>query len=136
MMTDDLHTLVLADAIGALDDLELSELHAQLAALSPSDQETIGQLYDTALIVAASADLQEPPPHIRDRVLAQTLINASPPDNLGFAQFRFDQVSAIQAQLEGAGFGFGRQGSSPGSFYTFPQPPMAPPIPITSNEPE
>ena len=72
MMTDDLHTLVLADAIGALDDLELSELQAQLAALSRSDQETIGQLYDTALIVAASTDLHEPPPHIRERVLAQT----------------------------------------------------------------
>ena len=72
MMTDDLHTLVLADAIGALDDLELSELQAQLDALSPSDQGTIGQLYDTTLVVAASADLHEPPPHIRERVLAQT----------------------------------------------------------------
>jgi hypothetical protein len=70
------------------------------------------------------------------RVLAQTLISASPPNNLGFAQFRFDQVSAIQGALEGAGFGFGRQGTSPGSFYTFPQPPMSPPVPITSNEPE
>jgi hypothetical protein len=70
------------------------------------------------------------------RVLAQTLINASPPNDLGFAQFHFDQVSAIQAALEGAGFGFGRQGTSPGSFYTFPNPPMAPPIPITSNQPE
>ncbi len=72
MMTDDLQTLVLADAIGALDDLELSELQAQLAALSPSDQEAIGQLYDTALFVAASADLHEPPPRIRKRVLEQT----------------------------------------------------------------
>ena len=72
MMTDDLHTLVLADAIGALDELELSELHAQLAMLSPSDQEAVGQLYDAALIVAASAALHEPPPHIRERVLAQT----------------------------------------------------------------
>ena len=71
MMTDDLHTLVLADAIGALDDIELSELHAQLATLSPSDQEAVGQLYDTALLVAASVDLHDPPPHIRERVLAQ-----------------------------------------------------------------
>ena len=72
MMTDDVQTLVLADAIGALDDLELAQLHAQLAALSPSDLESVGQLYDTALVVAASADLHEPPPHIRERVLAQT----------------------------------------------------------------
>ena len=71
-MTDDLHTLVLADAIGALDDVERSDLHAHLAALSPSDQEAVGRLYDTALLVAASADLYEPPPHIRERVLAQT----------------------------------------------------------------
>ena len=56
----------------ALDNFELSELRAQLAALSPSGQEAVGQLYDTALIVAASADLHEPPPHIRERVLAQT----------------------------------------------------------------
>ena len=71
MMTEDFHTLVLADAIGALDDLEHTQLHAQLAALSPSDQETVGGLYDTALLVAASAELYEPPPHIRERVLAQ-----------------------------------------------------------------
>lgn len=71
MMTDDLQTLVLADAIGALDDMERSDLHDQLAALSPADQELIGQLYDTALVVAASADLHEPPPHVRDRVLAK-----------------------------------------------------------------
>jgi hypothetical protein len=70
------------------------------------------------------------------RVLAQTLINASPPNNLGFAQFQFDRVDAIQAALEGAGFGFGKQGSSAGSFYTFPERAMAPPIPITSNEPK
>jgi hypothetical protein len=70
------------------------------------------------------------------RVLAQTLIDASPPDNLGFAQFKFDRVDAIQTALEGAGFGFGKQGSSRGRFYTFPQPPMSPPIPITSNEPQ
>jgi hypothetical protein len=69
------------------------------------------------------------------RVLAQTLIDATPPNDLGFAQFQFDRVDAIQAALEGAGFGFGKQGSSAGRFYTFPEPPMAPPIPISSNEP-
>lgn len=69
------------------------------------------------------------------RVLAQTLINASPPNNVGFELFRFSRVSQIQAALEGAGFGFGRQGSSAGKFYTFPRPPMPPPIPITSNVP-
>jgi hypothetical protein len=69
------------------------------------------------------------------RVLAQTLINASPPNNLGFELFRFARVGAIKAALEGAGFGFGQKGTSPGQFYTFPQPPMPPPIPISSNVP-
>jgi hypothetical protein len=69
------------------------------------------------------------------RVLAQTLINASPPNNLGFELFQFKRVSAIKAALEGAGFGFGQKGTSPGQFYTFPRPPMPPPIPISSNVP-
>lgn len=69
------------------------------------------------------------------RVLAQTLIGASPPDNVGFELFRFDRVRAIKAALEGVGVGFGQQGTSAGRFYEFPRPPMPPPIPITSNEP-
>ena len=69
------------------------------------------------------------------RVLAQTLINASPPDNLGFEVFRYKRVRAILAALEGLGLGFGQQGATPGSFYDFPRPPMPPPIPILSNQP-
>ncbi len=69
------------------------------------------------------------------RVLAQTLINANPPNNVGFELFRFDRVGDIESQLEGAGFGFGQQGSVAGAFYTFPRPPMPPPIAITSNKP-
>jgi hypothetical protein len=48
------------------------------------------------------------------RVLAQTLIPVSPPNNVGFELFRFDRVRQIQAALEGAGFGFGQQGSARG----------------------
>ncbi len=69
------------------------------------------------------------------RVLAQTLIDASPPNNVGFELFRFDRVRQIASALEGAGVGFGKQGASAGRFYTFPRPPMPPPIPITSNKP-
>lgn len=69
------------------------------------------------------------------RVLAQTLVGANPPNNLGFEVFKFERVSAIKATLEGVGFGFGQQGSAPGRFYQLPDPPMAPPIPILSNEP-
>ncbi len=69
------------------------------------------------------------------RVLAQTLIGATPPNNVGFELFRFDRVGAIGAALEGVGVGFGQQGTSAGRFYEFPRPPMPPPIPITSNQP-
>jgi hypothetical protein len=69
------------------------------------------------------------------RVLGQTLAGASPPDNLGFAVFEFDRVHQIKAALIGAGFGFGKQGRSAGRFYDLPRPPMAPPVPISSNKP-
>jgi hypothetical protein len=69
------------------------------------------------------------------RVLAQTLINANPPDDVGFEVFRFRRVAQIQAALEGLGFGFAKQGSAAGKFYMFPRPPMPPPIPIKSNVP-
>ena len=69
------------------------------------------------------------------RVLGQTLAGASPPNNLGFEEFPFDNVSDIEAAFVGAGFGFAQEGTSPGRFYDFPDPPMAAPSPISSNEP-
>ena len=69
------------------------------------------------------------------RVLGQTLAGASPPNNLGFEEFAFDNVSDIEAAFVGAGFGFGQEGTSPGRFYDFPDPPVAAPIAISSNEP-
>jgi hypothetical protein len=69
------------------------------------------------------------------RVLGQFLAGASPPNNLGFELFEFASVGAIRAALGTAGFGLGQQGTAAGRFYDFPQPPMAPPIPISSNSP-
>ena len=69
------------------------------------------------------------------RVLAQTLIDATPPNDVGFEAFRFQHVHAIMTALEQAGVGFGAQGSSAGRFYQFPHPPMRPPLPIGSNKP-
>jgi hypothetical protein len=69
------------------------------------------------------------------RVLGQFLAGASPPNNLGFEVFEFSSVDAIEEALMGAGFGLGQQGTAAGAFYDFPQPPMAPPIPISGNEP-
>ena len=69
------------------------------------------------------------------RLLGQTLAGESPPNNLGFEEFPFDNVSDIEAAFVGAGFGFGQEGTSPGRFYDFPDPPAAAPIGISSNEP-
>jgi hypothetical protein len=69
------------------------------------------------------------------RVLGQVLAGASPPNNLGFEVFDLPSVDAIEKALMGAGFGLGQQGTAAGTFYDFPQPPMAPPIPISGNEP-
>ena len=69
------------------------------------------------------------------RVLGQTLAGASPPNNLGFEEFPFDNVGDIEAAFVSAGFGFAQEGTSPGRFYDLPDPPMAPPSPISSNEP-
>jgi hypothetical protein len=69
------------------------------------------------------------------RVLGQTLAGASPPNNLGFEEFLYDNVGDIGTAAERAGFGFGQQGTAAGRFYDFPNPPIAPPIAITSNTP-
>jgi hypothetical protein len=69
------------------------------------------------------------------RVLGQTLAGANPPNDLGFAEFEFDRVSQIAAAATSAGFGFGEQGTAAGRFYDLPSPPMAPPVPISSNTP-
>jgi hypothetical protein len=68
-------------------------------------------------------------------VLGQTLAGESPPNNLGFEEFPFDNVRDIEAAFVGAGFGFEQEGTSPGRFYDFPDPPVAAPISISSNEP-
>lgn len=70
MMTDDLETLVMADAIGALGEEEQRSLHAQLRLLSAEDQDAVARLYDTALVLAASGEAYDPPPLARDRILA------------------------------------------------------------------
>jgi hypothetical protein len=69
------------------------------------------------------------------RLLGQTLAGANPPNDLGFAQFEFDRVSQIAAAAQTAGFGFGEQGTAAGRFYDLPEPPIAPPIQISSNQP-
>ncbi len=69
------------------------------------------------------------------RVLAQTLINANPPDDVGFEVYSIHRPGEIEKALERAGVGFGTQGSAPGAFYKLAHPIMQPPLPIHSNQP-
>ena len=70
MMTDELESLVMADAIGALDEDDSGTLQRQIAALPPDQQRTIAKLYDVALLVAAAADPHDPPPQAKARLLS------------------------------------------------------------------
>ncbi len=69
------------------------------------------------------------------RVLAETLVGASPPNNVGFEVYSIEHAKGIEAALEQAGVGFGTQGSAAGAFYKLPHPIMPPPIKINSNRP-
>ena len=70
MIPEDVEALALADAVGALDPDEQADLAARLAELPPEGQAQVARLYDTAMAVAASVALVEPPPDVRERVLA------------------------------------------------------------------
>ena len=69
------------------------------------------------------------------RVLAETLVEATPPNNVGFEVFSIQRPQGIEAALEGVGVGFGTKGSASGAFYKLPHPIMSPPIKINSNKP-
>lgn len=70
MMTDELESLVMADAIGALDESEHLALQEQIASLPLDQQAVVARLYDVALLVAADAEPHEPPAEARTRLLA------------------------------------------------------------------
>jgi hypothetical protein len=69
------------------------------------------------------------------RVLAQTLLNATPPNDVGFEVYSVHRPGGIVRALEHAGIGFGAQGAAPGRFYTLAHPIMKPPLRIHSNRP-
>jgi anti-sigma factor ChrR (cupin superfamily) len=70
MIPDELEALVLADSVGALDREERAELRARLDALTPDQRSEVAHLYDTASTMALTVPPLEPPPHVRERVLA------------------------------------------------------------------
>jgi hypothetical protein len=69
------------------------------------------------------------------RVLAETLLNASPPNNVGFEIYSIETPAGIESALNQAGVGFGVQGAAPGAFYKLAHPPMTPPVRIGGNKP-
>lgn len=70
MITEQLEALVLADSVGALDHDARVELQVRLDALTPEQRSEVARLYDAAAALALSAPQLEPPPHVRERVLA------------------------------------------------------------------
>jgi hypothetical protein len=69
------------------------------------------------------------------RVLARTLLDATPPNNVGFEVYSIHRPDGIVKALEKAGIGFGAKGATPGRFYTLARPLMPPPLKIRSNPP-
>ncbi len=70
MIPEDLETLALADAVGALDPDEQRELALKVAALPPDARIAVARLYDTVTAVAAAAEPLTPPARVRERLLA------------------------------------------------------------------
>jgi hypothetical protein len=58
---------------------------------------------------------------------AQIQLGASigAPNNISFAPFNLQSVSAVKSALEALGIGYGTQGATPGKFYTYPGDPVA-----------
>jgi quercetin dioxygenase-like cupin family protein len=71
MIPEDLETLALADAIGALDADEQRDLHARLAALPPDVQSHVANLYDINVSIASAEQQVDPPPHVRTQLMAR-----------------------------------------------------------------
>ena len=70
MIPEDLQALVLGDAVGALNPDERVELEARLVDLSPDQRSEVASLYEAATVVAMSAEPVDPPPPVRERLLA------------------------------------------------------------------
>jgi putative transcriptional regulator len=71
MIPDDIQTLALADAIGALDPDERQDLEARLAAMPPHVRAEVAHLYRASVEIAVSASGEEPSPGVRDALLAR-----------------------------------------------------------------
>jgi Ferritin-like domain len=57
------------------------------------------------------------------------------PNNVSFEDYSIKSMSGIVAALQKAGIGFGKQGATPGKFYTFAPPPPSTVTAINGNAP-
>ena len=71
MIPDEIEALVLADSVGALEPDEQFALQQRLVALTPEQRAEVGRLYDAGIAVALNMPPLAPPPHMRERVLAE-----------------------------------------------------------------
>lgn len=69
MIPDDVEALALADAIGLLEPEEQRDLQQRVAALAPEGRAEVARLYDLAVNIGNSVEL-EPPPRVRGKLLA------------------------------------------------------------------
>jgi putative transcriptional regulator len=72
MIPDDLESLALADAIGALDEEDRIAFEARVALLTPDQRAHVASLYDVALALGSSVEQVEPSPRVREAVLGST----------------------------------------------------------------
>lgn len=80
-MDSRLEELVALDALGLLSEEEQARLHRELALESPEEAAAI---YEAASVAFAAEPVQ-PPPALRDKVLARVgALDAAPPRGLGF----------------------------------------------------
>jgi len=71
MIPDEIQTLALADAIGALDPDERRDLERRLAALPPDVRAEVAHLYDASVEIASSAIGETPSPGVREALLTR-----------------------------------------------------------------
>ena len=74
MIPDDVHALVVADAIGALDPDERLDLQDRLAALPPAVRDEVTHLYDAAVEIAATTSSEAPSPDVRAALFAKIVV--------------------------------------------------------------
>jgi anti-sigma factor ChrR (cupin superfamily) len=73
MIPEQIETLALADAAGALDTAEQAALRRLVASLPVDAQSEVARLYDLTEVLGSAVDGPPPSPQVRDRLMASIL---------------------------------------------------------------